>query len=69
MAQHSHKKGLGHLYDAVELMERRCKTVENTANTQLRAMGSDENIPMLWSFSGDYHFTTQPGTIPQRPSQ
>ena len=69
VAQHSHKKGLGHLYDAVELMERRCKTVENTANTQLRAMGLDEDFRRLWSFPGDNPFATQRGTIPRRPSQ
>ena len=65
VAQHSYKKGLGHLYDAVELMERQCKTVENTANTQLRAMGSDEYFRRLWSFPGENPFATQPGTIPQ----
>ena len=49
-------------------MERRCKTVENTANTQLRAMGSDDDFRKLWSFPGDNPFATQRGTIPRRPS-
>ena len=50
-------------------MERRCKTVENTANRQLRAMGSDKDFCRLWSFPGDNPFATQRGTIPRWPSQ
>ena len=36
----AHKPGLSHLYGAIESMEIRCKRLEQTANSQLRAMVS-----------------------------
>ena len=38
VAQMAHKPGLSHLYGAVQTYELRCKRIERTANSQLRAM-------------------------------
>lgn len=42
MLQQAHKPGLLHLYDAVKMLEHRCKSSEEVLNSQLRSIGSDE---------------------------
>ena len=41
VAKSAHKPGMAHLYHVVEALERRCKRLERSANSQLRAMVSD----------------------------
>ena len=50
----AHKPGLSHLYGAIESMEIRCKRLEQTANSQLRAMVSWRSRSVLWF---DFEFT------------
>ena len=69
VAKKAHLPGMGHLYEAVELMEKRCKQVESTANSQLRAMGSDEEWRKVWTLPGENPFATKRGTLSSRPSQ
>ena len=40
VAKSAHKPGMAHIYHAVEALKRRCKRLEGSTNSQLRAMVS-----------------------------
>ena len=44
----AHKPGLVHLYEAVMALERRCIKLEDVADSQLRAMGTNEEFASVW---------------------
>ena len=44
----AHKPGLVHLYEAVMALERRCVKLEDVADSQLRAMGTNEEFAAVW---------------------
>ena len=44
----AHKPGLVHLYEAVMALERRCVKLEDVADSQLRAMGTNEEFASVW---------------------
>ena len=44
----AHQPGVVHLYDAVMALERRCVKLEDVADSQLRAMGMNEEFASVW---------------------
>ena len=55
MSHAAHKDGMSHLYTAARLLDKRCLSVTHKANSQLRAMGSNDD----W-LAHQYHMDHNP---------
>ena len=55
MSHAAHKEGMSHLYTAARLLDKRCLSVTHKANSQLQAMGSNDD----W-LAHQYHMDHNP---------